>query len=379
MTTSEFNFDEIIERRSSEALKWVAYNEDIIPLWVADSDFKTAPAIIERLKHRVDHGIYGYHLTQHNQSANQAIVDWVSRRYQWQIDPQWIVWVPGVITAVNGACRAFCKPGEKVLMQSPNYPPLLKTPNLNHLQLETITTVADNGRWTLNFDELARKAADPKASLFILCNPMNPCGSVLSAKEMQIITSICAENNLTLCSDEIHCDLILDEQSKHIPAGSLAEIAEQSITIMAASKTFNIAGLATSFAIIPDRKIREHYSTVTIGMQLWVNIFGMLATETAFTQCDDWYTAQLDYLRGNRDFLQRAFAELSGFHYQPAAATYLAWVDVAKLDVDDVQQYMLARGVAPSPGQDFGWPDYSRFNFACPRYYLQEAVKRLSL
>jgi len=378
MTKSDYNFDEIIERRSTDALKWVQYGEEVIPLWVADSDFKTAPAIIDRLNHRVNHGVYGYHLTAHNKSANQAVVDWINRRHQWQIEAEWIVWVPGVVTAVNGACRAFCNPGQKALVQKPNYPPLLAAPALNQLQLETVETIMLDGRWTLDFDELERKATDPDTRIFILCDPMNPCGSVLTREELQKIERICLENDVLLCSDEIHCDLVLDENETHIPAGSLSDIGNNAITLMAASKTFNIAGLATSLAIIPDRKIRKQFTKTTIGMQLWVNIFGMEATEAAFTLSDEWYDAQLDYLRGNRDFLQRAFSKLEGFEYKPAAATYLAWVNASGLGVDNIQQYLLDKGIAPSPGNNFGWAGYSRFNFACPRSFLEEAVKRLA-
>jgi len=206
---------------------------------------------------------------------------------------------------------------------------------------------------------------------------MNPCGSVLTEQELQQIEMICLNHDILLCSDEIHCDLILDENSRHIPAGSLPEIGPQSITLMAASKSFNIAGLGSSFAIIPDEKIRQKYTRTTIGMQLWVNILGMKATEKAFTDCDGWYDAQLNYLRGNRNYLAQMFNQLDGFDYAPAQATCLAWIDASGLGVADVQQYMLSKGLAPSAGSDFGWPDFTRINFACPRVYLEQLIEKL--
>ena len=379
MEISSSFFDEIIDRRATGALKWTRYGEDILPLWVADSDFKCAPAIIEGLQERVAHGVLGYQIPAENEVVNQAVVNWLARRHNWKIKPEWIVWVPGVVTAFNGACRAFCEPGDKVLVQTPNYRPLLIAPELNDLHCVTVGTTLESGRWTLNLDELEEKASDPRTRLFILCNPMNPCGSVLTEQELRNIEMICLKYDVLLCSDEIHCDLLLDEKARHIPAGTLPDIGQKSITLMAASKTFNIAGLGASFAIIPDAKVREKYTKTTIGMQLWVNILGMTATEKAFTNCDDWYDAQLDYLRGNRDYLVQAFNRLDEFDYVPAQATNLAWIDASGLGVADVQHYMLSKGLAPSPGSDFGWPDFTRINFACPRVYLKQAIEKLNL
>jgi len=370
-----YDFDEVIERRSSGALKWVRYSKEVLPLWVADSDFKCAPAILEGLSNSVEHGILGYHPAD-SQATKTAVIDWLLRRHNWQIKAEWIVWTPGVVTAFNGICSTFCQKGDKVLVQKPNYTPLLAAPENNHLIIETIDTHLENGRWSLDFDELERKAKHPKTKLLLLCNPMNPCGSVLTKQELQQIESICLANNVLICSDEIHCDLILDEEIKHIPAGTLPKIGEQTITLMAASKTFNVAGLSTAFAIIPDSNIRAKYLG-TIATQMWVNALGLRATELAFTQCDAWYEQQLVYLRSNRDYLASAFSELPGFNYIPAAATYLAWVDASALAVQDVQKYFLSKGVAPSSGQDFGWPSFSRINFACPRIHLEQAIEKL--
>ena len=372
------NFDQYVDRRSTFSFKWQRYEgKDVIPLWVADSEFKCADPIIEALKARTEHGVYGYHLPAEYEPANQAVVRWLRDKHDWQIEPEWIVWTPGVVPAFNVACKAVCEDGDKVLVQVPNYPPMLAAPGLNNLVREDIDTVEVDGRWTLDFEQLERKAADPKAKLFIMCNPMNPVGSVMTEEELLKVEAICLKHNVTLCSDEIHCDLILDETAKHIPAGKLPNIGEQSITLMAASKTFNVAGLGTSFAIIPDAKVRGLFTRASAGIVPWVNFMGLVATEIAFTQCDDWHQQQLAYLRGNLDYLESEISKIPGFKFNRPQATFLAWIDASGLGVDNVHAYMESKGVGPSPGKDFGWAEFTRINFGCPRNMLEQAIERL--
>ena len=375
MTASPF--DEIIDRRSTQAYKWLRHDESVLPLWVADADFKCPQPILDAIQDRIEHGVLGYHKPDVVQPLYDAVIRWTKNQYQWQIDAEWIVWIPGVVSAFNTACKAFCKPGDKVLVQSPNYGPLLQAASLNGLANLTVGTLLENERWVLDFDELERNAADPLCRLFLLCNPMNPCGSVLTIGELKRIEAICLKHNVLLCSDEIHCDLILDETSRHIPAGTLSEIGGQAITIMAPSKTFNIAGLGASFVIIRDPVIRKRYHQATFGIMPWINVMGQIATIAAFTECDNWLMDQLDYLRENRNYLAKELNELEGFSYLPAQATFLAWVDASGLGVKDIQQYMLKRGIGPSAGSDFGEPRFTRINFACPRAYLKLMVARL--
>ena len=373
------SFDQVVDRSGTYSFKWERYKgKDILPLWVADSEFKCAPAIVEALKQRVEHGVFGYHLPIEYEPANTAVVRWLKKQHDWEIKPEWVVWTPGVVPAFNVACKAYCEAGDKVLIQVPNYPPMIAAPDINNLVREEIGTVLENGRWTLDFKQLEAQAADPKTKLFIMCNPMNPVGTVMTAEELAKVEEICLKHNVVLCSDEIHCDLILDESVKHIPAGKLAKIGSQTITLMAASKTFNVAGLGTSFAIIPDAKVRAKFSKAGAGIMPWVTIMGLLATEVAFTQCDDWYQAQLDYLRGNLDYVVEQVEKLDGFSMIKPQATFLAWVDASGLKVDNVHKYMESKGVGPSPGKDFGWPEFTRINFACPRSMLEQAFERLS-
>ena len=375
MTASPF--DEIIERRSTHAYKWLRHDEKVLPLWVADADFKCPQPILDAIQDRIEHGVLGYHKPDVVQPLYDAVIRWVKKQHQWEVDAEWIVWIPGVVSAFNAACKAFCKPGDKVLVQTPNYGPLLQAASLNGLENLTVGTLLEKNRWVLDFDELERKAADPLCKLFLFCNPMNPCGSVLTTAELKRVEAICLKYEVLLCSDEIHCDLVLDESARHIPAGTLSDIGKQAITIMAPSKTFNIAGLGASFVIIRDPVIRKRYHQATFGIMPWINVLGQVATIAAFTECDDWLKAQLDYLRCNRNYLELELNKLEGFNYRPAQATFLAWVDARGLGVKEIQQYMLKRGVGPSAGSDFGDPHFTRINFACPRAYLELMIARL--
>ena len=369
-------FDNIIDRTPSYALKWERYKgRDILPMWIADTEFRCAEPILDALKERTEHGLMGYTLPNDHVMANQAVVDWLGRQYDWSISPDWIVWTPGVVPAFNVACKALCQPGDKVLIQTPNYPPLIAAPRLNNLIKVDIGSVEVDGRWTIDFNELEKQAADSLCKLFIMCNPMNPVGSVLTSHELERIADICISNNVMLCSDEIHCDIILDEQAKHIPAGKLAGFKGEAITLMAASKTFNVAGLGTSFAIIEDPATRHKFNLAAKAMVPWVTVLGLTATQAAFTQCDDWHQAFLRYLRGNRDYLATEIAKISGLKLLPPQATFLAWIDARGLGVENPQKHFEDLGVGPSSGADFGDKNCVRINFGCPRSELERAIE----
>lgn len=378
MTIKTGDFNPYVDRRDTNSLKWEKYRDrDILPLWVADSDFECAPAIISALTSRVQHGVFGYHNPYQNEAAIPAIQRWLVKQYNWHVQSDWIVWTPGVVPAFNMMCQAFCEPGDGVLVQVPNYPPLLNAPLSNNLIQETISTNFINGRWQLDLDELEQKAAKPSTKLFLLCNPMNPCGSVLTRAELDVIQRICLKHDVKLCSDEIHADLILEQGQRHIPAGSLTEIGEQAVTLMAASKTFNVAGFGVSFAVIQDRQTRAKFKAAGRGIAPSANNFGVLATTVAFNECDDWYLQQLEYLRENQKYLASEIKDISGLTYQPSAATFLAWIDCSGLNRKNLQLYLESLGLGPSPGIDFGWPQFARINFACSREMLVEAVERL--
>lgn len=372
-------FDNTPSRDGFWSFKWQKYaGKDVIPCWVADTEFRCAQPILDAIQSVAEHGVLGYYLPAQYAPANEAVQRWLREKHDWDIQPEWLVWTPGVVPAFNVAIKAYCEAGDRVLVQEPNYPPLLAAPALNSTQRVLIPTIIRNNRWTIDLATLAKEAADPKTKLMILCNPMNPVGSVMTQSELDEIAEICATNNVVLCSDEIHCDLILDEGVKHIPAGREAKLRDRSITLMAASKTFNVAGLGTSFAIIPDPKMRRAFSQAAAGIVPWANVMGLAATAAAFTQCDDWLQEQIHYMRGNRDYLADHINKIPGLSYIPSSATFLAWIDASGLNEKDVLAWCEGKGVGPSPGKDFLAADYFRINFGCSRAMLTQIVDRLS-
>ena len=371
-------FDQQIDRTHTYSFKWEKYKgKDVLPMWVADTEFRCAQPILDALADRVEHGLMGYHLPAQYTPANDAVVSWLERKHDWQIQPEWIVWNPGVVPAFNVACKAFCSPGDKVIVQTPNYPPLLAAPGINQMERVEFGTVEVDDRWTLDFEQLETLAADPKAKLLILCNPMNPVGSVLTEQELVRVAQICQDNNVMLCSDEIHCDLILEEGISHLPAGNFPGLEQNSVTLMAASKTFNIAGLGTSFAIIPNASVRARFVKASQGIVSWPNLMGLVATEVAFSRCDDWYQQEIEYLRANRDYLVEQINDIEGLRLLSPEATFLAWVDASGLEVENPQTYFEEKGIGPSPGIDFGDKSFIRINYGCPRAHLETAIARL--
>jgi len=375
--TEDF-FAKRIDRAGTFSFKWEKYKgTDILPMWVADTEFRIAPAIAAALHANVEHGVLGYHLPVQHTPANDAVVHWCQQQYGWTIDPKWIVWTPGVCPAFNMAVKAFSAPGSNVLVQSPNYPPLLAAPKNQGCHAVHIPTHEAAGRWMIDFVALEQAAKNDATKLFIMCNPMNPVGSVLSQEQLDRVAKICRENDVILCSDEIHCDLILDD-IPHLPAGSHSQLRDHSITLMAANKTFNVAGLGASFAIIPNAKLRTQFTQAAQGMVPWVTIMGLIATEAAFTRCDEWLQAQKAYLKANRDHLVSAINGIPGLTAKAPQATFLLWVDASGLGVENVQKWAEAKGVGPSPGIDFGNDQFFRLNYGVSREMLDEVIARLS-
>ena len=371
------DFNDKPDRSRSKAYKWERYKgTEILPMWIADTEFRCAEPILTALHQRIDDGLFGYTHPDHDVEAIAAVVAWCQRQYGWQIDPSWLVWTPGIVPAFHVVINAVCQAGDKIIVQTPNYPPILAAPSINKLERLCIGSVLEQGRWTLDFDALEKAAEDPKARLFIMCNPMNPMGSVLRQDELDRIAHICRKHDVLLCSDEIHCDLILDAVP-HLPASAHPTLADHSVTLMAASKTFNIAGLGTAFAIIPNPRLRAAFNLAARGILPWVNVAGLTATHAAFKHCDAWHQQQLAYLKDNRDFLVREINKIAGLKVISPAATFLLWVDASGLAVADTQAWCEARGIGPSAGRDFGDKHFFRLNFGCARAYLVDAVNRL--
>ena len=374
--SNTFDFHTVIDRRNTASLKWDKYKDrDILPLWVADMDFKSPPAVLKALHDRIEHGVFGYSV------APEALVDitvsMLFEQYGWQVHPDWLVWLPGLVTGLNVTCRAVGNPGDDVITAIPVYPPFLSAPL--HFQRNVITVPLKycDGKWVFDFQEL-EKAITPKTRLFMLCNPHNPVGRVFTRDELFQIAAICEKHDLIVCSDEIHCGMILDSDKFHLPfAGLEKDIQNRTITLMAPSKTYNIAGLGCSFAVISNAQIRQHFVQAMAGIVPHVNLLANTAALAAFSDTSQWLKQLLDCLRDNRDRVFSEVSQMKGFSLCHAEATYLSWIDARKSGLEDPTGFFENAGVGLSDGAEFGSPGFLRLNFGCPRATLDEALRRM--
>lgn len=374
-----FDFSTVPDRRRTGSLKWDKYQgRDILPLWVADMDFLSPPAVIAALRTRAEHGIFGY--TVPTDEARQTVVEYVKRQYGYVIQPEWIVWSHGLVPALSIACRAFAKPGEGVLVCTPIYPPMLSCPVSMERRLIAVPLKVSGNRWEFNWPAL-ESAVTPDTRIFILCSPHNPIGRAWSRAELAEVARFCAKHNLVLISDEIHCDLMLDAATPHTVTASLGtEVEAITITQMAASKTYNLPGLACAFSIVADPKLRAAFAHAAAGLVTEINAFGYAGTIAAFRHGEPWRQELIAYLRANRDYLYAfAAARLAPLQLLPMQATYLAWLDARALGLENLQKFFEDAGVGLSPGHIFGdaGRGWVRLNFGCPRATLEEALKRM--
>ncbi len=344
-------------------------------MWVADMDFPSPPAVIEALHQRIDHGVFGYTITP--QELTETVILTLRHDYGWEIESEWIVWLPGLVTGLNLACRATGEDGDDVLTTVPIYPPFLTAPKYSRRNLLTVPLVETGNRWVFDFD-LLENAISPRTRLFILCNPHNPTGRVFSRKELTILSEICLRHNVIICSDEIHCGLVLDEDKKHIPTAALSpRISDRTITLMAPSKTFNIAGLGCSFAVIANPELRKSFQRAASGIVPFVNTLGYTAALAAYRDGGPWLEALLIYLRENRDMLERSIAEMPGLSLNHVEATYLAWIDTQNSGIQNPAKFFEDAGVGLFDGAQFAGPGFLRLNFGCPRVTLKQALERM--
>jgi cystathionine beta-lyase len=371
-----FDFDNPPDRRGSDSAKWRKYHgKDIIPMWVADMDFASPAPVMEALHRRIDHGVFGYGSA--SQSLSATVIDYLQRSFQWQVDPKWIVWLPGLVPGLNVACRSVGEPEDTVLTNVPAYPPFLSAPKNTRRRLITSPWRQSNYHWEMDYDDL-RKSIDDRTRLFILCNPHNPTGRVLTRDELTALARICLDRGLVICSDEIHCDLIMEPGCRHIPMASLSpEIARRTITLMAPSKTYNIPGLGCSFAVISDDSLRRGFKRAMTGIVPHVNILGMVAAQAAYHHGGPWLEAVIGYLRQNRDMVTRAVNRMPGLAMGQVQATYLAWIDVRELKIDNPGKWFESAGVGLSDGIEFHGPGFVRLNFGCRRSLLSQALERM--
>ena len=328
------------------------------------------------LHRRVDHGVFGY--TSAPAALTDVVLSMLLATYGWEVKPEWLVWLPGLVTGLNLICRAVPESGEEVLTAIPVYPPFLTAPKLSGRSLATVPLVSAAGRWTFDFDQL-ESLITRRTRLFLFCNPHNPVGRVYTRDELTRLALICARHNLVICSDEIHCGLVLDSDKAHIPMATLDPgLAQRTVTFMSPSKTFNLPGLGCAFAIIPDSQLRARFCRAKAGIVPGVNLFGYIAALAAYQGGSRWHTALLDYLRANRDLVSQAINRMPGLSMSHVEATYLAWIDTRAAGLTAPTEFFEKAGVGLGDGAAFGGPGFLRLSFACPRATLREALTRMS-
>ena len=371
-----FDFSIPVDRRDTASMKWDKYKgKDIIPLWVADMDFCSPPAVIEALHQRIAHGVFGYTIPP--EGLNAIVVEMLQADYGWAIEPQWLVWLPGLVTGLNVACRAVGQDNDRVMTAVPVYPPFLTAPANSRRHLVKVPLQEKENHWTFDFDRF-ENAITADTRLFLLCNPHNPVGRIFTREELTELAMICETHDIVICSDEIHCGLLLDEDKTHLPTATLGqEVAQRTITLMSPSKTFNLPGLGCAFAVISNEKLRRQFIRAASGIVPLVNALGFAAAEAAYRDCTRWHTELLQYLRGNRDTVSRAVAKMPLLSLTPPEATYLAWIDLRSADLPDPVRFFEDAGVGLQDGVEFDGPGFVRLNFGCQRPLLEAALDRM--
>jgi len=372
---NDFGFDSPPDRHGSSSSKWEKFGQrDVIPLWVADMDFQTAPCVIETLSERIHHGIFGY--TQPPKELPGVVASMLEHDFGWQIDPEWIVWMPSLVVGLNVMSRAFAARGDEILTATPIYPPFLTAPRNAERVTVTAPLREHEGRWIWDFEALDAAVSARTRTLF-LCSPHNPTGRVWTADELRELAEFCERHDLVLIADEIHSGLVLDRDKKHIPIASLGDIAERTVTLLSASKTFNIPGLGCAFAIVSSNELRAKLQRTMRGIVHHVGALGYFATMAAYRDGRTWQLALLDYLRDNRDLAETQLSSMPGLRTWHVEATYLAWIDARELPVSEPMAFFEQAGVGLYDGALFGAPGFLRLNFACPRHLLEEALERM--
>ncbi|WP_281648693.1 PatB family C-S lyase [Parendozoicomonas sp. Alg238-R29] len=377
MTNTFFNED--IDRRGTSSLKWDKYKEqDILPMWVADMDFQSPPEVVAALYDRVSHGVFGY--TTPPESLEQIVVERLNNLYDWPIEQEWLDWLPGLVCALNISVRTCAKEGEFAAVPCPVYYPFLTAPGLGNRQMMQIFwNKTNNGSWELDWDWLEQNI-NKDTKIFMLCNPQNPNGRVLTREELERLEQFCKKHQLVVCSDEVHCDLILDRDSCHIPYATISDYArDNSITLMSPSKTFNLAGLGCAYAVIPNPELRKRFRRTRKGIVPDPDnmIFGFAAAEAAYRNGEPWRQSLLEHLRSNHEYLMEQINNIPGLTMTPHQATYLAWIECKLPEIKNAQLFFEEHGVGLSAGAPFGDPNYVRLNFGCTRKQLEEAVRRM--
>jgi cysteine-S-conjugate beta-lyase len=374
------NFEKVINRREFGSIKWSRHDEDVIPMWLADTDFECPESILAGISRRLEHGIFGY--DEEPEELREIVVDRLKRRHGWEVSPDSLIFLTGVVNSINLINRYLLDSGDGVMVHTPAYPPFLTEPEKAGLELQDMPlSPLPDGGYEIDFDAF-ESAITEKSRLYILCNPHNPTGHVYSRGELERIAQFCLKHDLIICSDDIHCDLVYSE-SKYTPISSLSrEVSSKTITLISPGKTFNTAGMAFSIAVIPDEKMRTKLVEAQKDLDLKVCQLSYLATEIAYSTCDSWEKDLLIYLEANRDLLKNTLEkDLPGVVMKKPEGTFLAWLDCRGLNINgNPQEYLLKQArLAFNDGAPFGkgGEGFVRLNFGCPGPILHKALKRI--
>lgn len=378
----KYDFDKQIPRRGTDSYKWdSAKSGDVLPMWVADMDFHTAPAIVDALCRRVQHGIFGY--TRVPDSYYKAITDWFARRHSWAINREWIIYTSGVVPAVSAIIKALTVPGDKVLVQTPVYNCFFSSIRNNGCEIVTSPLVHTDNTFTIDYDDLEKKVADPKMKVMLLCNPHNPVGRIWRREELIRIGKICIRHEVTVVSDEIHCELVFPGHT-YTPFASISdEFLRHSVTCISPSKAFNIAGLQIANIICADACRRTQIDRAINDNEVCdVNPFGVIATQSAYNEGEEWLNQLIQYLHANYLYMQEFCREhLPNLPITLLEGTYLVWMDCRTLGIpsEDIEQQLVDKtGLWLNAGTMYGveGEGFMRWNIACPRATLMEGIKR---
>ncbi|MCI8802321.1 MAG: pyridoxal phosphate-dependent aminotransferase [Oscillibacter sp.] len=384
----KYDFDEIIDRRGTGSSKWDNVgprvgNPDALPMWVADTDFRCPQPIVDAVLQRAAHPVYGYPFV--TPDFRQATVDWVEKRHGWKMDPEWLVFATGIVPVFNTMIQALSQEGDQIIISRPVYHPFGFAIEDNHREISDNSLIYRDGRYTIDFEDLHRRAADPRARLMIISSPHNPVGRVWTPEELTEMSSICAENGVTVICDEIHSDLMLYGH-RHTPMGMLGseEMRRNVITCYAPSKTFNCAGLRGSAVVVPDPALRKLLNDrFKMNRSIQQNIFAVPALTAAYTQCEDYLEQLLPYLEKNVDFLRSYLEEkMPRIKLVEPESTYLMWLDCTDLGIsgDELARFIIHEcRVAVSRGDGFGQEgkNFIRLNIGCPTAVLKQGLDQI--
>ncbi len=364
-------------RKNTGSVKWDKYKDtDILPMWIADMDFPVADAVQKALEQRIKHPLYGYTTT--TDKTAEVVCKMLKDEFDWIIDPSWLVWIPGVVPGLWAACVAYGPSGNEALFNTPIYHHFFHVPAKAGKVAKAVPLKREvTGRWTYDFAAL-EAAISNKSSLMLLCSPHNPTGTLFTEEETRKMCELCDQHNLTIVSDEIHCGLILDKEKRHIPSAIASPESQNNlITLMSPSKTFNLAGLNCSFAIISNPQKRKQFSAACASVLPMIPTLAYTVLEAAYSEGGGWHQQMLKQLRVNYTYLVKEIGQMKGLEMSPMQATYLAWINTDGLLIDNAAELFEKFGVGLSAGAGFGLDNYVRLNFACPLSTLQEVVDRM--